>query len=141
MSLLEKELEIKPSSIPQSGKGLFTRIFIPKGTRILEYKGKITTWKEVKDDYTNVYLYTIKPNHVIDARHDKKVLARYINDAKGLVKIKGLSNNAEFVNEGLRAFVVATKDIQPGSEIFVSYGKPYWDTVRKNIKIDEKNKF
>lgn len=139
MALLEKELEVKHSTIPGSGKGLFTKIFIPKGTRIIEYTGKITTWKEVKDDWSNVYLYTIDPKHVIDARNNKKSLARYANDAKGLTRIKGMSNNAEFENDGLRAFLVATKNIEAGEEILVSYGKPYWDTVRENKKIDEQN--
>ena len=138
MALLEKELEVKPSTIPGSGQGLFTKIFIEKGTRIIEYKGKVTTWKEVKDDWDNVYLYTINPRHVIDARNQKRSLARYVNDAKGITRVKGITNNAEFYNEGLKAFVIATKNIQPGEEILVNYGKPYWDTVRKNQKIDAK---
>ncbi len=137
MSLLEKELEVKPSTIPGTGEGLFTKTFIPQGTRIVEYTGRITTWKEVKDDWSNVYLYTIKPDHVIDARHHQDSLARYTNDAKGLTRIKGLSNNAEFVNDGLRAFVVAKKNIEAGEEILVAYDKPYWDTVRHNQKLDK----
>ena len=68
MALLEKHLVVKDSSIPGSGKGLFTKIFIPKGTRIVEYKGKITTWKEVKNEHDNGYIYTINNNHVINAR-------------------------------------------------------------------------
>jgi len=136
MALLEKELEVKESTIPGSGLGLFTKVFIEKGTRIIEYKGRITTWKEVKDDWENVYLYTINPKHVIDARYQKKSLARYTNDAKGITRVKGINNNAEFFNEGLRAFIIATKNIQPGEEILVNYGKPYWDTVRQNKKID-----
>jgi hypothetical protein len=61
-----------------------------------------------------------------------------VNDAKGITRVKGITNNAEFYNEGLKAFVIATKNIQPGEEILVNYGKPYWDTVRKNQKIDAK---
>lgn len=140
MALLEKELEVKTSTIPGSGQGLFTKTFIAKGTRIIEYKGNITTWKEVKDDWENVYLYTITSKHVIDARYQKKSLARYTNDAKGITRVKGIINNAEFYNEGLQAFIIATKDIKPGEEILVNYGKPYWDTVRKNQKIDAKEK-
>jgi hypothetical protein len=47
MALLEKQLVIKKSALPNAGMGLYTTIFIEKGTRIVEYKGKITTWKEV----------------------------------------------------------------------------------------------
>src|SRR5690606_40160989 len=50
MALLEKHLYVKKSTLPNSGKGLFTKVFIPKGTRIVEYKGRRTVWKDVKDD-------------------------------------------------------------------------------------------
>ena len=139
MALLEKELEIKTSTITGAGKGLFTKIFIAKGTRIVEYKGTVTTWDVVKDDPTNGYIYFVKPNHVIDARDHPKCLARYVNDAKGLTRTKGRNNNAKFSNEGLRVYIVATRDIQPGEEILVEYGSRYWDTVRRNIEIDKSN--
>ncbi|HUC80898.1 MAG TPA: SET domain-containing protein-lysine N-methyltransferase [Flavisolibacter sp.] len=140
MALLEKELEIKDSGIPGAGKGLFTNVFIPKGTRIVEYKGSVTTWDAVRNDATNAYIYFLKPNYVIDARDHPKSLARYVNDAQGLVRSKERWNNAKFTPDGLRVFVEATKDIQPGEEIFVSYGKKYWDTVRKNMEIDKMKK-
>jgi uncharacterized protein len=139
MALLEKELEIKPSSIPGAGKGLYTKTFIAKGTRILEYKGTITTWNAVKDDPTNAYIYYVKPNHVIDARDHPKSLARYVNDAKGLVRSKSWKNNAQFQNDGLHVYIVAVKDIKAGEEIFVEYGQKYWDTVKRNMEIDKQN--
>jgi SET domain-containing protein len=136
MALLEKELEVKPSSLPGTGQGLFTKTAIPKDSYIIEYKGRITTWAEAKDDWQNVYLYTVNAKHVIDARYQKKSLGRYVNDAAGLTRIKGITNNARFVNEGTRVFIVAAKNIKAGEEILVSYGKGYWDTVRANQKID-----
>lgn len=137
MALLEKHLVVMDSSIPGSGKGLFTKIFIPKGTRIVEYKGKITTWKEVKNEHDNGYIYTINNNHVINARPTPKALARYANDAKGLVRIKGITNNSTYVNDGNKAYIESTKDISAGAEIFVDYGKEYWEVVRDNIKADK----
>ncbi len=138
MALLEKQLEVRKSNIPVAGMGLFTNKFIPKGARIAEYKGRIRTWKEVKDDDTNFYIYYVTRNHIIDGRHRKKSLARYLNDAKGSHKIKGLSNNAEFIREGLRVFVEATRNIPAEAEILVSYGRDYWKVIRKNQKIDAK---
>ncbi|HEX8356334.1 MAG TPA: SET domain-containing protein-lysine N-methyltransferase [Segetibacter sp.] len=138
MALLEKHLEVKESNIPGAGSGLFTREFIAKGTRIVEYKGKIRTWKEVQYDDGNLYIFYVTRNHVIDGGNYKRSIARYINDAKGLTKIKGLTNNAEFVRDGLRIFVDATKDIPAGAEIFVGYGKKYWEVIRKNLKLDTK---
>src|SRR5215212_10250783 len=111
MAFLEKHLVVKKSTIPNSGKGLFTKVFIPKNTRIVEYKGRITTWKEMKDDWRNGYIYSINRNHVIDALRTLKALARYANDAKGLVRVKGINNNCTYVNDGLKAYIESVKDI------------------------------
>ena len=140
MALLEKELEVKASTISGAGKGLFTKVSIVKGSRIIEYKGTITTWHEARLDATNGYIYYLKPDYVIDARNHPKSLARYANDATGLTKRKNKINNAHFVADGLRVFLTALKNIEAGEEIFVSYGEKYWATVRKNIKIDKEQK-
>jgi SET domain-containing protein len=137
MALLEKHLAVKKSTIPDSGKGLFTKIFIPKGTRIVEYKGRVTTWKEMKDAWENGYIYSINRNHVIDAKRTLSALARYANDAKGISRVKGITNNCTYVNDGLKAYIESVRDIPAGSEIFVDYGKEYWDVVRANLKIDK----
>lgn len=141
MALFEKHLVVKKSTLPNAGKGLFTKVFIPKRTRIVEYKGRITTWAEVKeDDGENAYIFYIKRYHVIDALQTKKPLARYANDARGFVRIKGVTNNAEYVVDGLKAYIESTKNIEPGSEIFVDYGPDYWKTMRENLAIDKKAK-
>ncbi len=138
MALLEKQLVVQPSKIPGAGNGLYTTEFIAKGIRIIEYKGKITTWKNVNSlDGKNPYIYYVKASHVIDALNYKKSLARYINDARGLTRIKGINNNSQFVVEGVRVYVEAIKNIPAGEEILLSYSKDYWDTIKKNRKIDE----
>lgn len=136
MALLEKQLFVKKSTIPNSGKGLFTKKFIPKGTRIVEYKGIISKWKDVKDeDGKNGYIFFVNRNHVINALPTKWALARYANDARGLSKIKGLTNNCDYVSEGTKAYIESKKDIPAKSEIFVDYGKDYWKVIRENIKL------
>ena len=136
MALLEKQLFVKKSKIPNSGKGLFTKKFIPKGTRIVEYKGKITAWKDVKDeDGRNGYIFYVNRNHVINALPVKSALARYANDARGLVKIKGLTNNCDYITDGLKAYIESKKDIFAGEEIFVDYGAGYWKVIRENMKV------
>jgi len=138
MALFEKKLEIKKSVLPGAGKGLFAKELIPKGSRIVEYKGKITTWKDVDDnDGANGYIYYVKRHHVIDASRHTSVLARYANDARGLQRIKGITNNAEYVEVGLRVFIESSKDIPAGAEILVEYGKEYWDVIRHNIKVEQ----
>ena len=140
MALLEKFLVVKPSNLPGAGDGLFTKVFIPKGTRIVEYKGRICTWKDVEDDHDNGYIYTISDDHVIDAKNHKKALARYANDARGISRLKGIANNCDYVNDGDKVYIEAKKDIEPGSEILVSYGKEYWDVIRNNIRIENDKK-
>ncbi len=136
MTLPKKQLYIKESTIPNAGKGLFTKKPIPKGTRIVEYTGRRTTWKEVKhEDGKNGYIFYINRNNVINALPSKKSLARYANDARGLVRIKGLLNNSDYVVDGLKAYIESKKDIPAGGEIFVDYGKDYWKVIRENMKL------
>ena len=141
MALFEKKIKVKISDLPGAGKGLFAKSFIPKGSRIVEYKGKITTWKEVDDnDGNNGYIYYVKRNHVIDASRHSTALARYANDAKGLQRVKGIINNAEYAEDGLKVYIQSKKDISAGSEILVEYGKEYWDVIRHNIKVENHRK-
>ena len=138
MALLEKQLIVKDSQLPNAGKGLFTTLPIKKAENITEYKGKITTWKEVNhDEGTNGYIMYVTRNKVIDARKATTVLARYANDAKGLQKIKGLNNNCTYENDKNRVYIKAKKDIPAGAELFVDYGKDYWKVIRENMKIDK----
>lgn len=140
MALLEKQLYVKKSTIPNAGKGLFTRKAIPKGTRIVEYKGVISSWKDVKDeDGKNGYIFFVNRKHVINALPTLKALARYANDANGLTRVKGLSNNAEYeTDENDKAYILSTRDIPANAEIFVDYGKDYWKVIRENIKMWER---
>ncbi len=139
MAFLEKNLIIKKSGLPKAGKGLFTKIDIPKGTRVVEYKGRIQPWREVKDqDGINGYLMYINRNIVINGLAAVKTLARYANDAGGLVRLEGIRNNSEFISEGKRCFIESTRNIKAGEEIFASYGREYW-TLMKRLAAASKN--
>lgn len=134
--LLNPYLKVRPSTLPGVGRGLFTKIFIPKGTLITEHTGKITSLKEADhSNGNNVYLFFVSMKHVIDAKSDTKILARYVNDAKGITRVSGLKNNAGYVVMEKRVFIVALRNIEANEEIFVGYGKQYWDVVRKNFSL------
>lgn len=108
---------------------------IPKGTRLVEYKGRIQTWREVKDqDGINGYLMYINRNVVINALPAVKTLGRYANDARGLVRLSGIRNNSEYVSEGKRCYIEATRNIKAGEEIFVNYGRAYWTLMKRLIR-------
>ena len=95
MALLEKQLYVRRSTLKGAGMGLFTSKPIAKGTKIVEYKGRITTWKEVDDrNGLNGYIYYVNRNHVIDAWTYKAALARYANDAMGPIRARGVDAGA-----------------------------------------------
>jgi SET domain-containing protein len=135
MALLEKILVVKKSTLPGSGKGLFTKKAIPKGTNITEYKGKISNWVNANHaGGDNPYIFYVNRNHVIDALKRLSSLARYANDGLGLSRIKGVTNNCKYVTKGKRVFLHSTKDIAANAELLVDYGRDYWKVIRKNIK-------
>lgn len=136
-------LYIKKSTLPGAGKGLFTDKPIKKGTRIVEYTGDIITYKEYEERVQKNrygYLFYINKNRCIDAYNHKDALARYANDAKGLSRKKGISNNSKYEVIGNRCFIVAYRDIPAGGEILVGYGAEYWRDIRYNLKLEKKKK-
>ena len=142
MAYLEKKIYVKKSTLPGAGKGLFTKVLIPKGTRIVEYKGDILTWKEVGKmaEDRNGYVFYVNSKHVIDAWNHKNALARYANDAKGITRVEGLKSNSEYIVDKKRCYITATRDIPAGSEIFVEYGAEYWQVIRYNLRLEQKRK-
>jgi SET domain-containing protein len=129
---------VKKSILPGVGKGLFTRRLIARGEKIIEYKGRIVTFKQIQESgVVNPYVYYVNRNHVIDAMPFPDSVGRYVNDAEGPVTKPGCSNNAKFVVNNKRVFFEAITDILPGSEIFVSYGSSYWDTTAFNQLVEK----
>jgi len=129
------DLYVGDSKIPGTGKGLFTRKDIEKGTLIAEYTGEITTWDDVKNDAGNVYIYFVNEDYVINAKNSPDAIARYANDARGLNRVAGLHNNSRFVNIEGRIFIKAKRHIPADAEILVDYGKDYWETVKRNREL------
>jgi SET domain-containing protein len=130
-------LIVKTSILPGSGKGLFTNILILKGEKIIEYRGEIINWKEYEKrvgENKGGYLLYINKKRCIDAYDAPQYKARYANDAAGISRVKGFRNNAIYEIHGDKGYIVATRDIKAGEEIFVSYSKEYWDCIRYNIK-------
>lgn len=130
-------LIVKKSQLPNAGKGLYTTTPVSKGEKVIEYKGEIIDWKEyekrVAEDKDG-YLFFINKKNCIDAYSTPQHKARYANDAHGLSRVKGLKNNCVYEIEDNKCFIVATRNIKAGEEIFVDYTKEYWDCIRYNIK-------
>lgn len=131
-------LEVKTSQLPNSGKGLFTKKDIKKDTLIIEYKGEIIDWKEYEkrvERDEDGYLFFINKKRCIDAFNTPQHKARYANDAAGIGRVKGLRNNSVYKIIDNKCYIVATRNIKAGEEIFVSYTKEYWDCIKYNISI------
>lgn len=127
-------LIVKKSRLKGVGKGLFTTSPIRKGDQIVEYKGELLTWKQCERRYgKNIskakYLFHISYKNVVDAQRTPKELARYANDAEGFVKHKIFRNNAEYDVIKRKPYIVATKNIRAGEEIFVDYQQEYWESI------------
>jgi SET domain-containing protein len=112
---------------PIHGRGVFALRRIPKGARIIEYKGKLITDKEADRRYSRMHehsphtmLFSIDGGLVIDAtRHGNS--ARWINHS--------CAPNCEIEEEGRRVFIDAGRDIRPGEELTYDY----------NLQIGEKH--
>ncbi len=115
-----------------AGYGLFTRVVIHRGDRIVEYRGRLRLWREAKkEDGYNGYLLRLNRTTAIDALPYKKAYGRFANDAAGLYRTRGLHNNAEYLIYGCQCFIEAIRTIPKGAEIFVGYGQEFWALQRK----------
>lgn len=150
-SLLKKELdeailkkppylEVKKSKIPNAGEGLFTKNKFLKGDKIVEYLGDIIDYQEYSKRTTEGkygYMLFIDKKTCIDAFDTPQYAARFANDARGLKKVPGLENNCEYEIIGHRAYIIAKRDIKVGEELFVNYGKEYWEDIKYNLSLKD----
>jgi SET domain-containing protein len=131
-------LFVKKSRIPKSGKGLFTTHDIKKDEIVCEYEGEKLTWKEClkrneEMDGIGAYYFYINSRNCVDAQHTVWALGRYANDAAGLGRVPDLRNNSKYDVLKGKPYIVATRNIKPGEEILVSYGKEYWDVIKDHL--------
>ena len=130
---LDKRTVIKPSLIPGSGNGLFAVDMFKKGEVIGELGGRLVT----DEDYPlgNYYLASIpecaweetKPYKFLDAKDFGANVSRINFAPKTINGIKTNFQNAAINQLCDYPYVifVALKDIEPGAEIWASYG-PYY---------------
>jgi SET domain-containing protein len=127
-------LYVKKSKLPKAGKGLFTKEEIKKGAVVCEYEGEKITWKECLRRNENqtgkgAYYFHVTDKNCIDAQYTLWAMGRYANDATGFSRVAGLRNNARYEVIKNKPYILAIRNIKAGEEIFVSYGKEYWDAM------------
>lgn len=127
------KVEVKTSTIPNSGKGLFALQDFEKGDEIVEFTGKEISAAEIEKltGEKAEYLVAKSDGTTIDV-YNSKSPAKYANDHDGyLKKTKGSGftkkNNSEIQElDNGEIWLCATKAIKEGDEIFCSYGTRYW---------------
>ena len=120
-----KLYKIKKSKIDKNG--LYASCNIKKGTKIIEYKGKIISVNKSKTDpkFDNekaIYLFNINKRFDLDGDF-KFNIARLINHS--------CDPNCEVFGEGLKVWVYAIKDIRKGDELSYDYGFSYDENFRQ----------
>ena len=127
------DLYICTSNIQNSGLGVFTKDFIPSDTKIDEYYGDYTTCLPGGE-----YFFRIDEEGGINAIDLPRSYMAMLNDAKyrpvskrGLRKFTPhtIINNCKFMCNTDKKIVevYSSVDIEPFSELFISYGKDYWN--------------
>ena len=113
-----KLYKIKKSKIDNKGRGLYATENIKEGTKIINYKGKIITNKQVdkSDKYDNgrpIYLFTLNKKYTMDGD--------FPWNTAGLIN-HSCNPNSQYDGKGLRIWVTAIKKIGKGEEITCDYG-------------------
>ena len=100
------------------GKGVFALTHIPKGTRLIEYKGERLTDAQVdkryaKDENPHTFLFALDDGMVIDATTCGNS-ARWINHS--------CAPNCEAVDDEDHIYIETLRAIRPGEELSYNYG-------------------
>tara|TARA_B100000686_G_C16430826_1_gene782035 strand:- start:222 stop:680 length:459 start_codon:yes stop_codon:yes gene_type:complete len=108
--------KIKKSNI--DNKGLIAAKKIKKGSKIIEYKGRLISKKESEDNpkFDNekrIYIFEINKRYDLDGDF-KFNTARLINHS--------CNPNCEVIGQGLKLWVESIKDIKKGEELSYDYG-------------------
>jgi hypothetical protein len=130
---LEKSLQIRESSIPDSGMGLFTKIDIEKNTVITEFYGEkishtIAAARSILNKSNSILYYN--KTYCIDSTIDENCLATFMNDANGFIKNTKIKNNVYLLVANGRIYVIAKRSIKCGEELFMGYGSNYWKGMK-----------
>lgn len=107
--------------------GLFASKAIAKGDKVIEYKGKKYTHKQVDEDekFDNskaIYLFTLNKKYVLDG-DTKTNTAKYINHT--------CDPNCEVDIVKGKIWISAIKDIKPGEELSYDYGFGYDENYKQ----------
>jgi SET domain-containing protein len=104
---------------PVHGRGVFALTAITVGESILQYRGKLLSWKEAQHEHArsgaqvgHTFFFDLDDGYVIDGGQGGNS-ARWLNHS--------CAPNCEAQQEGRRIFIVALRAIKQGDELFIDY--------------------
>jgi hypothetical protein len=127
-------LQLKPSTIPNAGIGVFAKADIPEGVIIAEYRGAIFLSEHLNVLTMNDRGINLNQDAFIAGNN---CVAGFINDIvdfeesqknKRIILIPGLEYNCFYKRSHHKMFVITQRDIKEGEELFVEYGNEYWNS-------------
>jgi pyroglutamyl-peptidase len=122
LKLDQYSFQVQVSQCNDGGFGLFTCAPILKNEIFLEYLGEILDFQQARARQDRSYMKLVNLNRHIDAiKPESSSLARYINDHPDPTK-----HNCKFCKLNNRIFIRAKRNISPGEELFIDYGRGHW---------------
>ena len=123
-------LYIQPSQIKNAGNGLFTAMEIYEDEIISLFKGEIINNQEAAiraKQGNDRYFINLLDDTILDSMHTD-CYAKYANDAEGLSTSSKFKNNTTItLDEDYNVCIKASRNIEPGEELFCGYGESYWE--------------
>jgi SET domain-containing protein len=125
-----KNVVVKNSGI--HGKGIFSTVSIPKGSKILDIKGEIIDGDECErreEEENNVYIFWNGDDCYIDTKRTRKI--KYINH--------NCDFNCDVIEDSNSGLVlIAYKSIKPGTELTIDYGyEDIYDECECGVCVDD----
>lgn len=121
---IQRRLEIRESTIPKAGKGLFTKTPFKKGTILGHYTGDKLNRKQFFKLKDTSYVWEIHRDLFIDAKNRPEVLLRFVNGACTPEQKKMINCEAEIYNN--KMWYIVNRDIPEKTELIVDYGNIYF---------------
>ena len=142
-SFRPKKVRIGPSQIQGAGMGLYLMEDVNKNAWIARYSGDPLTRMECNKRRHSQYRMQVHKNLFLDAENECHFEGRYINDAKG----SKFRTNARFASNYVPSTcsttgytwvrIYATRKIHAGEEIFINYGKDFWDNLEQHQRLSQ----
>ena len=130
---------IKVRKSPIHGYGVFAKEKIPKGTRLIEYKGKRRTHEEADElaegdpDSGHTFLFTLNDDYIVDA-NKRGNEARWINHSCEPNCEAVIEEHPNGKRKKDRIYIETTRTIAKGEELTYDYGITLAERHTKRMK-------